>query len=211
MDTNTIITFCLLIGLLFVTLSFVLYQRKALLMLRALFSDRSLQQLLREGKKAYDSLYFASLIISSVVLPCLLTFFFYFYTSLFNRFSPLQIYGMCVVGTLASFFLSRLSLWYFTAIFNFQEEGNLYAIIKTFFRFYNATLLVFLIPLMWYTALPIFVFVLYFPLLVMLFGIFFIRFVTNITGKSRVYFFIYFCSLEILPYLLLAKCIEINI
>ena len=210
MDTNTIITFCLLIGLLFVTLSFVLHQRKALLMLRALFSNRCLQQLLREGKKAYDGLYLGSVIISCVVLPCIVTVLFYFYTPLFNRFSPLQIYGMCVGGTLASFFLSQLFLGYFTAIFSFQDEKYLYVVIKIFFRFYNAILLVFLIPLIWYTALPIFVFVLYFPLFIMLGSMFFIRFITNITGKSRVYFFIYFCSLEILPYLLLAKCIEIN-
>jgi hypothetical protein len=176
-------------------------------MLRAFFSNRQLQQLLREGKKGYDGLYSFSIILYVVVLPCILMTFSHYYTTLFNDFSPLQIYSMCVGGTVAAFILSQSFLWFFTTMFDFQEEKFLYSLGKTFFRFYNAALLVFMLPLLWYTMLPVLIFALYLPLLVILFCTFFIRFLSNINGRSRVYFFIYFCSLEVLPYLLLVKCI----
>jgi hypothetical protein len=50
----------------------------------------------------------------------------------------------------------------------------------------------------------------YLPLFLIMFCTFFYRFIRNINAKSRVYFFIYFCSLEILPYLVLAKFIIDN-
>jgi len=203
-----------MIGLLIVTLSFVLYRRKALLMLRALFSARYLQQLLREGKLSKESLYLYSILLYLVTLPCLIIAFFQFYSpALFETYSlhTWQIYGIIMGVLVTVFLLSQFILSYFATIFNYQEERYLYTATKTLFRFYNALLLVAVIPFIWYAQIPSLIFFVYFPTFVIIFFAFFLLFIRNISGISRIHFFIYFCSLEILPYLLVAKLLIINI
>jgi len=203
-----------MIGLLIVTLSFVLYKRKALLMLRALFSTRYLQQLLREGKFTKESLYLYSIILYIVVFPCLIIAFFQFYPlALFEKYSltPLEIYGI-IFGILAAILLlSRFLLQYFTAIFNYQEQRYLFVTAKSLFRFYNALFLLSIVPVIWYSQIPVLIFFGYLPVFIIILSAFLILFLRNINGMSRIHFFIYFCSLEILPYLIVAKLLIINL
>jgi hypothetical protein len=113
--------------------------------------------------------------------------------------------------TAAVMSISQLLLWYFTAIFNYQEHRYLYSTIKTFFRFYNGLFLFFSIPIIWYAHIPELIFFAYIPFFFFIFFSFMILFFRNINGISRIVFFIYFCSLEILPYILLVKLFIINL
>jgi hypothetical protein len=210
-NPNDIITFCLLIGLLLITLSFVWNKRKALIMLRALFSARYFQQLLREGKTAYEQIFFYAILIHLVTFPSLILAFFHFYfPEVFQTFSHLiRLYGILFGGMVVATLLSQFFLWYFTAIFNYQEQRYLYTTIKALYRFYNALFLVCLIPIVWFAPIPELIFFAYIPLFLTVFLTFLIRFLRNVNGISRIHFFIYFCSLEILPYLLLIKLFAI--
>jgi hypothetical protein len=211
LDTNTIITFTLLIGLFFITLSFVLYKRKVLLMLRALFSTRYFQQLLREGKFSNERLFFYPIFLNFITFPCILLVFFHFYTpKLIEDFSPVLIYLITLGGTVTVMAISQLILWYFTTIFNYQEQRYLYSTIKTLYRFCNNLFFIIIIPIIWYTRVPELIFFVYIPFLLIVFLAFIILFLRNINGAYRIHFFIYFCSLEILPYFVLVKLLVAN-
>jgi hypothetical protein len=191
-----------------------MYKRKALLMLRALFSTRQLQQLLREGKLANESIFLYSIFLYLFAFPCLaLVFLQFFVPQLLDKINiqPLLLFGL-LLGIIAILILaSWLFLWYFTLIFNYQEQRYLYTNIKALFRFYNSLLLVIIIPLSWYSRVPEIISFVYLPLFLIIFSAFFIRFLRNIVGVSRIHFFIYFCTLEILPYIIAAKLLIINI
>jgi hypothetical protein len=206
LNTNNIITFSFLIGLLIITLSFVWYKRKALLMLRALFSTRYFQQLLREGKIANEQIFFYTILIYLVAFPCIILSFFHFYfPELYAGYSPVKLYMILCAGILVAIIVSQFFLWYFAEIFNYQEQRYLYTTTKALYRFYNALFLVCIIPVVWFTRTPELIFFIYIPFLILILIAFFARFVKNISGVSLIHFFIYFCSLEILPYLLLIK------
>ena len=196
-----------MIGLLLVTLSFVSYKRKALLMLRALFSARYFQQLLREGKLVNERINLYTILLNFIIFPCLILISFQFYIPeiLETVISSLLFYGIAFTGMIVIFMVSRFFLWYFTYIFNYQEHRYLYSSTKALYRFYNALLLICIIPVVWYARIPEIIYFVYIPLFMIIFLAFFTRFLRNITGMSRIHFFIYFCSLEILPYLLLIK------
>jgi len=203
-----------MIGLLIITLSFVLNKRKALLMLRALFSTRYLQQLLREGKLLNESIYLYAILLYTFAFSCLILIISQFYPlTLFETYSlpPLLLYGI-IFGVLAvALLLSRFAIQYFTSIFNYQDERYLYTTIKTLFRFYNALILMSIIPVIWYARVPELIFLVYLPLFSIGFFAFFMLFLRNINGISRIHFFVYFCSFEILPYLIIFKLLIINI
>ena len=181
-------------------------------MLRALFSARYLQQLFREGKLSNERIYLYPILLFFLGLPSLVLVFIQFYVpEWLATYSPLQIYGMACGGVMATFLISRLFLWYFTAIFNYQEQRYLYTSMKAIYRFYNALFLIIIIPMVWYVRVPEFIFYVYIPFFLVIFFAFFIGFLRSINGVSRIHFFIYFCSLEILPYLILIKLLIINL
>ena len=212
--TNSIITASLLVGLLLITLSFVQYRRKALLMLRALFSARFFQQLLREGKLFNERINLYTILLDALMLPCLFWIIFHFYIpQLLEKyaFPPLLFFGSFLVIIIVLFGLSRLLLSYFSILFNYHEYKYLYSTCKSIYRFYNALLLMIMIPIIWYACIPELIIFVYLPLFLIIFFAFFVRFYKNISGISRIHFFVYFCTLEILPYLLIAKLLITNI
>jgi len=202
-----------MIGLSLITLSFVSQKRKATLILRALFSTRYLQQLLREGKLANERIYLNSILLYLFAFSSLLITFFQFYSQAHDvkyLLNPWLLYGI-IFGVLAlALLISGFLLKYFTIIFNYQEQRHLFATIKTLLRFYNALVLLTITSISWYAYIPELIAFVYLPVFAVLYLIIIIRFLRNISGVCRIHFFIYFCSLEILPYLLIAKLLIIN-
>jgi hypothetical protein len=182
-------------------------------MLRALFSKRYLQQLFREGKLLNERIYLYSTLLYFFTFPSMALTFFQLCIpeTKISMPSPLLFYVLTFTGFALLFVTSHVFLWYFTTIFNYQEHRQLYATTKTLYRFYNAILLLCIIPLVWFTRTCEIIYFAYIPLFLTIFLSFFIHFLRNITGISRIQFFIYFCTLEILPYLLLAKLLIINL
>jgi len=180
-------------------------------MFRALFSTRYLQQLLREGKFTNEYLYFFSMLIYLVVFPGMVMAFLYFYfpETLATFHYPILLYLLLLVATTVIQLISWLLLQYFATIFNYQEQRYLYLTTKTLYRFYHGLLLGAIIPVVWYGRFGALILFGYLPLFAIIYFAFFILFLRNINGIIRIHFFIYFCSLEILPYLLLAKWLVI--
>jgi len=180
-------------------------------MLRALFSTRYLQQLLREGKFTNEYLYFFSMLIYLVFFPGMVMAFLYFYFPeiLATFHYPILLFLLLLAATTLIQLLSWLLMQYFAAIFNYQEQRYLYLTTKTLYRFYHDLLLGTIIPIIWYARFGALILFGYLPLFAIIFVAFFILFLRNINGINRIHFFIYFCSLEILPYLLLAKWLVI--
>jgi len=213
LNANNIITLSLLVGLFVITPSFVLYKRKSLIMLRALFSSRYLQQLLREGKLTNENPYLYAILLYLFSFSCFLLTIFQFYPlTLFETYHlpPWLLYVIIFCILVFALFLSRFILYCFTSFFNYQEQKYLYTTIKTLFRFCNALVLLSITPVIWYAKVFELVYFLYLPIVTIIFLAFIILFLRNISGVSRIHFFIYFCSLEILPYLLIAKLLIIN-
>ena len=202
-----------MIGLFLITLSFVLYKRKALLMLRALFSKRYLQQLLREGKLLNERIYLFSMLLYFIAFPSLALVFFELCVHEPKVAIPqaLQFYLLIFCGFVLQFFVSQFFLRFFTNIFNYQEQRYLYTTAKALYRYYNALILMCIIPLVWYTRIHEIIYIVYIPLFIITFLTFFIHFMKNISGITRFHFFIYFCTLEILPYFLLLKLLIIKL
>jgi hypothetical protein len=181
-------------------------------MLHALFSTRYLQQLLREGKLTNERIFFYPIVLFLFAFPCLILVLFQFHLpESLAVYTEFELYAILCGGVLAGFLVSQLFLWFFTTIFNYQEQRYLYQTTKTLFRFYHTILLICIIPVIWYTRTPDILFFVYIPLLAVIFLAFFILFLKNINNVSRIHFFIYFCSLEILPYLLLIKLLISNL
>jgi len=182
-------------------------------MLRALFSKRYLQQLLREGKLLNERIYLYSTLIFLFIFPNLVLIFVELTNIEINLIihNPLQLYAIVFAGFLLFFGVSRFFLWYFTMIFNYQEQRVLYLSLKALYCFCNALLFFCLLPVVWYTRTIEVIYFVYFPLFIILFFAFFIHFLRNVNGITRIHFFIYFCSLEILPYLLLLKLLIIKL
>jgi len=187
-----------------------LYQRKTLLMLRAFFSTRYLQQLLREGKLTKERIYFYPVLLYLFVIPCFLLVLFNFIDfKPFTNFKPHVLYGILGGGTVVALSLSHLCLSCFTTIFNYSEQKYLFLSIKTLFRFINAILLLCFIPVAWYAVIPNLLYYVYLPLYAIITFVFIFLFLKNVSKESGINFFIYFCSLEILPCLLLIKLLSI--
>jgi hypothetical protein len=150
-------------------------------------------------------------LLFALSFPSLLLVFFHFYAPpSFTAFSPFLIFFLAFGGIVAIMLLSHLCLQFFTTIFNYQEQRYLYLTIKTIYRFSNALFLIILVPVIWYARIPELIFFAYFPLLLIIFLAFLILYLRNINGASRFHFFIYFCTFEFLPYLLLVKLLITN-
>jgi len=201
-----------MIGLFLITLSFVLYKRKAILMLRALFSKRYIQQLLREGKLLNERIYLYSTLLYFFIFPSVLLSFLELCVkeTKISLPEPLQLYALLFGGVVLLFFVSHFFLTFFVKIFNYQEQKYLYATTKVLYRYYHTLFLMCFIPVMWYTHTPKIFYFVYIPFFLIVFFTFLIQFLRHINGISRIHFFIYFCSLEILPYLLLLKLLIIK-
>ena len=190
-----------------------MYKRKALLMLRALFSKRYLQQLLREGRLLNERINLYSTLLYFFTLPSLVLAFFTvcIQETKMEIPEPFQFYVMVLCGLVFLFFVSQIFLRYFTNIFNYQEQRHLYLSMKVLFRYYHALFLICFIPVVWYTRSSEVIYLVYLSFFILILLTYFIQFLRNITGVSRIHFFIYFCSLEILPYLLLLKLLIIKL
>jgi hypothetical protein len=188
-----------------------MFKRKALLMMRALFSTRYFQQLFWEGKLANERIFLYTILIYLITFPCIILSFLHFYFSeLYATYQPVKLYFTLCTGVVVALLVAQLFLWFFTTIFNYQEQRYLYTTAKALYRFYHALFLVFIAPIVWFTRLPELIFFVYIPLFIVIYITFFIRFLRNLSGTSLIHFFIYFCSLEILPYFVLVKFLAIN-
>ena len=205
-ENQNLATVILTIALIILTTLFAAYRNKVTLLLTSLFSQRHLSQLQREGKLANKDLFFwiqiIILIVQALFLFILLQFFF---PKIFNILDPLLLYLILVVIVLVDYSLKKISNYFYMSLFEIQDEIPVYSLYKLFFNFTNSFLLMIILPLSLYSENWKLLF-LYVPMFLTTFLVTSLKLFTINKIKLKIFhFFIYFCTLEILPYLVVLK------
>jgi len=205
-ENNNLATLILLLTLVLFTLLITTYRNRVSLLLFSLFSSRHFSQLQREGKVSNKNFFFwvhvFSFLVNSLLLYLITTRFF---SPLTDPISPYLLYLLAILLVVLDFGLKRGINFYYYSLFDAQDEVIIYALYKLFFSFTNAILLIIIIPISLYSKFPHFIYV-YLPLFLINFSVTTYRlFRINPKKINFSNFFIYFCTFEILPYLLILK------
>lgn len=205
-QNNNLATIVLIVALIFFTSIFVAYRHRVTLLLTSLFSQRHLSQLQREGKVANRDLFLwvqgIIVIIQALFLFTILQFLF---PKIFNLINPIILYFLLLAVVLFDYFFKRIVNFVYLSLFDSSEEIPLYTLYKLFFNFSNTVVLMIIIPISLYTAFWKLLF-LYIPIFLITFSVSAFKLFTINASKLKLFhFFIYFCTLEILPYLVVLK------
>ncbi|MEG1555701.1 MAG: DUF4271 domain-containing protein [Bacteroidales bacterium] len=194
------IVVCVVLALL--TSIFVLYRRKAVLMIQSLFSQRFFSQLIREGKLLTERIYILLLAVVFLVQSLALVLIIdYFFPSLFSSYSFLLKFAFAFIIFFVDYLLKMLSLYIFTLLFEYKDELYSWTLYKLFYLTLTSLFLYPIVVLVLYTKQYYF-FGLYIPVLLLSFLLMAYKMFTINPKKINLFqFFIYFCTVEILPYL----------
>ncbi len=211
-DNHTITTSILLIALVGIAILYATFKQRFTLLLTSLFSKRHLSQLLREGKLANKNLFiWIHLIIFMVEALFLYLIVQYYFPKLFNFLNPYLLLGVITFLVIIDFLIKKLFSYLYFQMFDYKEEFSQYVLYKLLLQFTNAIGFMILIPLSLYSGYWRLI-LLSIPFLSITFSItYFNIFTINPKRIHLLQFFIYFCTLEILPYLIIIKLmIQLN-
>ena len=203
---NNWATLLMVAALLLLTVNAVVYRRKFLLSLRCLYSNRAFSQLSKEGKLFSEgsSVFSVPFILLTISL-CIKQLCSNYFCMPDETMSYMRFFGLVSAGV-AIFFLLRLIID-FVLFEVFDCPGERYGFHIMGFSFWlNISLVLLLTEVMvQYTKNYVF----YLFTLLIISGLFLLKLYKNYVFKSsRVnlfQFFMYFCTLEILPYALIVK------
>ena len=196
----------ILVELLLLTINAVVYRRSLVLSIQSLYSKRSFSQVSKEGKFFSDGMFIFSvpfLLLTwsmSILQLCSL-----YFPSIFERFTYMEAFGL-IVGALAAFFLLKMVINFF--IFEFFEcsETRYDFHVLNFSFLLNCSLALMLGHIVvqntnFYSF--------YHFILLIIIGLYILKIYKDFILKSKrvnlFQFFMYFCTLEILPCLVLVK------
>lgn len=206
-DGLTII-FCVL--LLLFTLIFITFRRKLLLIVRALFSQRHFSLIQREGKVLEDrSALFVILFNLTTITTGIVMFCDTYMPEQMSRLPFLAWIGIFFLLLLSAYLLKLLCNELYARLFNRDKERTT---INQYKFIYMTDLSIVLFPLLviiQYTGLRAFFYVAAATLAILLSVLFYRLMKINSIEGHRFHFFLYFCTLEILPWLLALKVILI--
>ena len=203
---NNWATLLLVVALLLLSINAVLYRRKLILCLQCLYSKRAFSQLSKEGKLFSEGVFMLSWPFVIIVIALSIK-------QLSSRFMPvfdqqmnfMQFFGIACLGVIVIFILKQLVDFLLFALFECHEERYDFHIVGYSFLL-NSSLILFLTNiLVQYTNFINF----YLFSLLIISILFAVKIYKDFIFKSKrvnlFQFFMYFCTLEILPYALIAK------
>ncbi|MDL2312779.1 DUF4271 domain-containing protein [Bacteroidales bacterium OttesenSCG-928-B11] len=209
-DTTDWITLILLAALVILTLLFTLHRRKYTLLLRSLYSSRYFTQLSHEGKIFEERIYLFDL---AFILLTQSVFFYFiieiYFPSIFAVKPPFFTF-LIIMGILVLDFVFKCFMTFsFTYLYDIKSDRTTFFSYKLFTQSSNSLILFPLVVTFTYTSfLP--VLLLYIPVFSANFLIMAYRlFLLNRKKIRPFHFFVYFCTFEILPYLILVKILLI--
>lgn len=202
----TTLLLTLLLGLL--ALLFILHRRQIIQILQALFSQRIFSQLLRESKLLKERIFFLLYLINYLILSLFLyTVLNYFFPNITSLFSIQFLYLLVFLFVLMDFLFKRFALFLYIYLYDYKENRDEFYFYKLFYLTLNCFILYPILILFFYTKQPI-TLLIYLPIFIITFGFLFFRFYTlNKIKNFKFQFFLYFCTIEILPYIILLKII----
>ena len=200
--------FCVL--LLLITMILLTFRRKLLLIFRALFSQRHFSIIQREGKVLEDRispfvLFFDLLTITTGLVMFCTTYI----PRAMSKLPFIAYIGIFFALLLAAYILKLLCNELYANLFGKKKERIAINQYKFIFMTDFATALFPMLILIQYTGLRPLYYVTT-GLLVVLLSVWFYRLMKiNSNSRHRFHFFLYFCTLEILPWLILLKVLLI--
>ena len=203
----SVIILCALLFLL--TLLVVSFRNKLYLTLRALYSQRFYAQLLREGRIIHErvaifTLLFDLMTLSFGALLCLERFA----PRLVDAFTYIGLYGMTFAVLLVLFFFQMLVNNIYTALFDHPKEYNAMYLYKYIFLT-NVSFVLFPFLILAQFSGQFAVLYAYIPFFLVDFGLYLYKLMKINPQKINLFqFFVYFCTLEILPYIVLGKMVS---
>ncbi|MBO4655114.1 MAG: DUF4271 domain-containing protein [Bacteroidales bacterium] len=195
-----------LVALLLLTVNAVLYRRKFVLSLQCLFSKRAFSQLSKEGKFFGEGTFIFSLpFILLAISLCIRQLCVHFFPLLFQDQPFMRSLGIICLAVIL-FFLLKLVLNYFLlGVFDCSEERDLFHVLGFSFWLNSSLMLLLSEVIVQYTDFYAF----YLFSLLIISGLFVLKVYKNYVFKSvkvnLFQFFMYFCTLEILPYAVIVK------
>ena len=207
-DNGVTIVLCALIFLL--TISIVLFRRRFSNLLRSLYSQRFYSLLVRESKVLEEMMFPVTLLFDLLTVSLgILVIVTHFKAQLVTRMTFWGAYGAVFAVVVVIYFLEFTANIVYTGLFDHQKERyslNLYEFV--FLTNVAVLLLPFLIV---YHAIGNFaVMYAFIPVFFVVLGLYLYRLLKiNPRNINLFQFFLYFCTLEILPWVLLVKVISI--
>ena len=200
--------FCVLLFLF--TLMLVTFRRKLLLIFRALFSQRHFSLIQREGKVLENRISPLVLLFDILTITTGLVMFCSTYIPKAMSKLPFMAYvGIFFLLLTVAYFLKLLCNELYSNLFGRSKEHTAVNQYKFIFMTVFAVALFPLLILVHYTGIRAFYYVIT-AVLVVLFSVWFYRLMKiNSPSRHSFHFFLYFCTLEILPWLLFLKVLLI--
>lgn len=200
--------FCAL--LLLFTMILITFRRKLLLIFRALFSQRHLSIIQREGKLLEDRISPFVLLFDLLTITTGLVMFCTTYIPHAMSKLPFMAYiGIFFALLLAAYVLKLLCNELYANLFGKKKER---AVINQYKFIFMTDFAAFLFPMLiiiQYTGLRALYYVITGVLFALLCVWFYRLIKINSTSRHRFHFFLYFCTLEILPWLVFLKILLI--
>jgi len=205
---HTIVTtfFVLILGL--ITLIFILHRRQIIQILQATFSQRIFSQLLRESKLLKERIFFLQHFTNYLILSLFVFIVLhYFFPNITQFFSIELLFLIAFSFVFLDFLFKRLALSLYIYLSDYKENKDEFYFYKLFHITSNCFILYPILIIFFFTQQPI-ALLIYLPFFIISFIFLFSRFYTFNKNKNLTFhFFLYFCTIEILPYVILLKII----
>lgn len=205
-DYLDMVTFLFCVILTLLTLLVVLNRRKFGYILHALFAPRDRSQLLRETKVFGEWIYVSTLTYNFLIQGMLLLVIAQFFLpNIAGSIGNFALYFLSIACVVADYFLKMMFVSFLCHIFECNEDKNHFNLSKFFYQTVNSVALFPILAAVVYTQVPQLL-LLYVPVFLTSYITMLYRTLTLNSAKIKPFqFFLYFCTLEILPYLVILK------
>lgn len=207
---NTIAFFAICVSLLFLAIIASNYRKKTLLLFESLFSARIFSQLLREGKILNERIYLYCLaFIFPLQALFISTLAINIFPSLLNILPYPHIIVTSILAVIADYAIKTGTVSLILKLYDYDEDRHTYILNKLFFYLCNCSFHLIILPIALFCEFENILFS-YIPLILTTSIFLVIRlFSLKIRKIGTLQFFLYFCTLEILPYLVLLKVLSL--
>ncbi len=203
---NSLATIIILIILGLITITVTLHRKHIPLIIQGIFSQRIISQLLREIKLVNERVMpiqmAVNIFIQSLFLFALFSLFLY---PSFSSVSPYLIFVILFLLVIIDIFLKRVLSHLFLYLFDLTKQKDSFFLNKFLYYSINSVVLFPILILFFYTQIH-YLLLLYVPLFLTSYLTLFYRlYLLSAKGYSKIHFFLYFCTIEVLPYFILIK------
>ncbi len=203
---NNWFTLIMLVGLLLLTINVVVNRRKFLLAVRCIYSNRAFSQLCKEGKLFTEGSFIFSLPFILITLSlCIQQLCSRFFPLIGGGLSYMRFFGIICLAVTALFLVRQIVDFFLFELFD-SPDDRYYFHVASFSFWLNISLSLLLTAvIIQYTNFTS----IYWVNLLIISILFILKTYKNIVFKSQqvnlFQFFMYFCTLEILPYAVIIK------